>query len=97
VIHLGTEAAMLTIHFCLGDKSPVLRYWPSVPRIGDTVALAELGGNLDPLRVYDVIWECAEETTVSVYLHHTKSENPVDHDTSPHYGLQHFLRQNVPR
>jgi hypothetical protein len=66
---------MLTIYFCLNDRAPVLRYWCSAPRIGDTIALPELGGNLDPLRVYDVIWEGFEEPSVSVYVHHVKVEH----------------------
>ena len=67
---------MLTIYFCLTDREPVLRYWCTAPRIGDTIALPELGGNLDPLRVYDVIWEGFEEPSVSVYVHHVKVEHP---------------------
>ena len=60
---------MLTLHFCLDGSPSTVRYWNSVPRIGDTVSLPELGGNLNLLRVYDVIWEGAMEPTVCVYVH----------------------------
>jgi hypothetical protein len=88
---------MLTIYFCLGDKSPVLRYWCSVPRIGDTVALPELGGNLDPVRVYDVIWEGFEDQSVSVYVHHTKVDHAVCHNSTSRPGLDFYLREHLPR
>jgi hypothetical protein len=68
---------MVTIYFCLDGAQAVQRYWDSVPRIGETIALPELGGNLNPLRVYDVIWEGIIEPTVSVYVHHTKVEHPI--------------------
>jgi len=78
---------MLTLYFCLKDAAPVLRYWSSVPRIGDMIALPELGGNLDPLRVYDVIWEGFEEPSVSVYVHHAKVDHPLCSEANRH--LQH--------
>ena len=37
--------------FLSGSVSVCLRYWTSVPRIGDTIALPELGGNLNPLHI----------------------------------------------
>ena len=66
---------MHTIYFCLDDNAPAIRLWPSPPRIGETVSLPEFGGNLSPLKVYDVVWEGFDEPSVSVYLHHAK----VDH------------------
>ncbi len=72
---------MLTLYFCLQGSSSVVRYWQSVPRIGDTIALPELGGNLNPLRVYDVIWEGTMEPTVSVYVHHVKVEHALCNET----------------
>jgi hypothetical protein len=39
-----------------------------------------LGGNLNPLRVYDVIWEGTTDPTVTVYVHRTKVEHNVRHD-----------------
>jgi hypothetical protein len=71
---------MVTLYFCLDGAKPVLRNWPSVPRIGETIALPELGGNLNPLRVFDVIWEGIIEPTVSVYVHHAKVEHPICND-----------------
>ena len=70
---------MLVLYFCLNDRPPVIRYWSSAPRIGDTIALPELGGNLDPLRVYDVIWEGTDEATVSIYVHHAKVDHAMCH------------------
>jgi len=74
---------MHTLYFCLDGAPPVVRHWPSVPRIGETVALSELGGNLNPLRVFDVIWEGTIEPAVSVYVHHAK--------------VQHAICKDVPR
>jgi hypothetical protein len=68
---------MLTLYFCLDGAPSVVRYWPAVPRIGETIALPELGGNLNPLRVFDVIWEGTMEPTVSVYVHHAKVEHAL--------------------
>jgi hypothetical protein len=59
---------MLSIYFCLDDNAPVLRCWPSAPRIGETVLLPELGGNLSPLQVFDVVWEGFDEPSVRVHV-----------------------------
>jgi hypothetical protein len=78
---------MQTLYFCLDGAAAVTRNWESVPRIGETIALPELGGNLNPLRVYDVIWEGTLEPVVSVYVHHAR----VDHiicDDVPHESWQ---------
>ena len=79
---------MLTLLFCLDGAKPVLRNWGAVPRIGDTIALPELGGNLNPLRVFDVIWEGTIDPKVSVYVHHTKVEHAVCND------IPHNLERN---
>ena len=71
---------MLTLYFCLEGELPVLRTWSSVPRIGDTIALPELGGNVKPLMVYDVVWEGSEVPSVSVFVHHAKTEHPLRTD-----------------
>jgi hypothetical protein len=76
---------MVTIYFCLDGAQAVQRYWDSVPRIGDTIALPELGGNLNPLRVFDVIWEGTIEPTVSVYVHHVKVEHAMCNHVSNGY------------
>jgi hypothetical protein len=65
---------MLVIYFCLDDHAPVMRYWPATPRVGDTIALPELGGSLDPLKVYSVVWEGYDEPSVTVFLHRTRAE-----------------------
>jgi hypothetical protein len=72
---------MLTLHFCLDGSPSTVRYWDSVPRIGDTISLPELGGNLNLLRVYDVIWEGAMEPTVSVYVHRCKVDHALCNET----------------
>jgi hypothetical protein len=61
---------MLTLHFCLDGSPSTVRYWASVPRIGDTI-----------LRVYDVIWEGAMEPTVCVYVHHCKVDHSLCNET----------------
>lgn len=86
---------MLTIYFCLKDAAPAMRYWPSAPRIGETVALPELGGNLDPLRVFDVIWEGFEEPTVSVYVHHEKVDHVMCGEANRHLEHPGSLRQRT--
>jgi hypothetical protein len=45
-----------------------MRYWGVPPRVGDTMALPEFGGNLNPLKVYDVVWEGSDDPSISVYL-----------------------------
>ena len=87
---------MLVLYFCLSDAPPVIRYWSSAPRIGDTVALPELGGNLDPLRVYDVIWEGIDEPTVSIYVHHAKVDHPVCADHPKRRSLDNYLMNRLP-
>jgi hypothetical protein len=86
---------MLTIYFCLDGQAPVVRCWSSAPRIGDTIALPELGGNLDPLKVYDVIWEGFDQPSVSVYVHHAKIEHQVMQTRVPRPSrLDRYLSDN---
>ena len=68
---------MTTLYFCLDGSKPVLRNWAVVPRIGETVALPELGGNLNPLRVYDVVWDGTVDPIVTVYVSQTKAEHAI--------------------
>ncbi|MEX2306137.1 MAG: hypothetical protein WD738_00995 [Pirellulales bacterium] len=64
---------MLTMYFCYDDHDPVIRCWPAVPRIGDTVALAEFEDDEDgSLKVTDVVWEGDQEPTLSIYLKRSK-------------------------
>ena len=82
---------MLTLHFCLDGSPAIARHWTSVPRIGDTISLPELGGNLNLLRVYDVIWEGAMEPTVSVYVHHAKVDHALCNETPSHSRENGYL------
>lgn len=65
---------MVTLYFCLDDNAPVMRCWSFVPRVGDVIALPELGGNLKRLKVFEVVCEGYEEPSVSVYLHHARTD-----------------------
>lgn len=56
---------MLTLYFCLEDAAPVVRFWPSAPRIGDEIALDEFGV---PLQVYEVVWEGHDDAVVRLYV-----------------------------
>ena len=60
---------MQSLVFYLKDEAPVLRYSLSTPRIGDTITLPELGGNLASLKVFDVIWEFGDNPHVNVLVH----------------------------
>jgi hypothetical protein len=59
---------MLTMYFCCDGHEPVIRCWPEIPRIGDTVALPELDGQGDSFKVVDVMWEGDDEPTLSIHL-----------------------------
>jgi hypothetical protein len=67
---------MVSLYFCLDDCAPVMRCWPFVPRVGDVIVLPELGGNLNRLKVFEVVCEGDDEPSISVYLHHA----PTDYD-----------------
>jgi hypothetical protein len=71
---------MLTLYFCLDENAPVLRYWPAIPRIGDTISLPELGGSLNPLKVYDIVWEGFDDPSVSVWVHQAKVDHGISGD-----------------
>ena len=60
---------MRSLHFYLAHEAPVLRYSSSIPRIGDTVSLPELGGDLATLKVFDVVWEFGDDLHVNVLVH----------------------------
>jgi hypothetical protein len=59
---------MLTMYFCCDGHDPVIRCWPEIPRIGDTVALSELEAEGDSFKVVDVMWEGDDEPTLSIHL-----------------------------
>jgi hypothetical protein len=73
---------MITLSFCLGDNARVIRCWLRVPRIGDTIALPELGGNLKHLKVFDVIWEGSDALSISVYVYKTVLKRRSETDQS---------------
>ena len=60
---------MQSLFFYLAHEAPVLRYSSSIPRIGDTVSLPELGGNPATLKVFDVVWEFGDDPHVNVLVH----------------------------
>jgi hypothetical protein len=60
---------MQSLFFYLKNEAPVPRYSSSIPRIGDTVLLPELGGNLTTLKVFDVVWEFGDDPHVNVLVH----------------------------
>ena len=59
---------MVTLYFYLDDYAPVMRLWPSVPRIGQTLALKEFGGNAHPLKVSDVVSVGDDDPSINIYL-----------------------------
>ena len=88
---------MMTLYFCLDGAKSVARDWQSVPRIGETIALPELGGNLNLLRVYDVIWEGTIEPIVSIYLRHAKVDHALCHDWPHGMRRQQALNELLPQ
>jgi hypothetical protein len=73
---------VVTLYFCLDGNAPVLRYWPFVPRIGEAIVLPELGNNLSPLRVVDVVCEGYDEPSISVYLHDSRQANRTEQSSA---------------
>ena len=71
---------MPTIYFCLRGAETVIRHWSAIPRIGNTVALPELGGNLNPLRVLDVVWDGTIEPVITVYVSQITAEHAIYYD-----------------
>ena len=59
---------MRSLHFYLAHEAPVLRYSSSIPRIGDTISLPELGGDLATLKVFDVVWQFGDDPHVNVLV-----------------------------
>jgi hypothetical protein len=64
---------MITIYFCYDGQEPIIRCWPEIPRIGDTVALPELDDEGESYKVVDVLWEGEDhEPTISIHLKRTE-------------------------
>jgi hypothetical protein len=59
---------MFSLCFCWDDHPPVMRTWPAAPRVGDTVILPEFG-DLNVLKVRDVVWEGYDDPSMSVHLY----------------------------
>jgi hypothetical protein len=66
--------SMQSLYFYLAHEAPVLRYSSSIPRIGDTILLPELGGDLASLKVFDVVWEFGDKPHVNVLVHHSSAQ-----------------------
>ena len=82
---------MRSLYFYLAHEAPVLRYSSSIPRIGDTVSLPELGGNLATLKVFDVVWEFGDDPHVNVLVH----QSPVQKKTTT-YAMARTYRNDLP-
>ena len=59
---------MVNLYFCYDDKVGLMRLWTVVPRVGDSIALAELCGTLGPLVVSDVVWEGDGQLVATVFV-----------------------------
>jgi len=59
---------MYTIYFCVDGHDPVIRCWSTIPRIGETVALAELQNVAESFKVNDVVWEGDGDPELSIHL-----------------------------
>jgi hypothetical protein len=62
------RSAMVNVYFCYDDKVGILRSWPVVPRVGDTIAIAELSAKVGPLVVSDVVWEGDGQPVATVFV-----------------------------
>jgi hypothetical protein len=57
------------MYFCYDGRDPIIRCWPAIPRVGDTISLPELEEEGDSFRVTDVLWEGEDhEPTLSIHL-----------------------------
>ena len=59
---------MQTMYFCVEGRDPVIRCWSQIPRIGDTIVLAELEDAGESFKVIDVVWEGDGDPTVSIHI-----------------------------
>ena len=60
--------AMVNVYFSFDDTIGVMRSWTVVPRVGDSIAIAELSAKLGPLVVTDVIWEGNGQPVATVFV-----------------------------
>ena len=59
---------MVNVYFSFDDKVGVMRSWSVVPRVGDSIAIAELSAKLGPLVVTDVVWEGDGQPVATVFV-----------------------------
>jgi hypothetical protein len=59
---------MVNVYFCYDDNVGLMRSWSVVPRIGDTIAIAELSAKVGPLVVSDVVWEGDGQPVATVFV-----------------------------
>ena len=59
---------MVNVYFCFDDQVGVMRSWTVVPRVGDSIAIAELSAKLGPLVVTDVVWEGDGQPVATVFV-----------------------------
>ena len=59
---------MVKVFFSFNDKIGIMRSWTVVPRVGDSIAIAELSGKLGPLVVTDVVWEGDGDPVATVFV-----------------------------
>ena len=62
------RSEMVNLYFCYDDKVGVMRSWTVIPRVGDSIAVAELCGKLGPLVVSDVVWEGNGQPVATVFV-----------------------------
>ena len=59
---------MVNLYFCFDDQVGIMRSWTVVPRVGDSIAIAELSAKLGPLVVTDVVWEGDGQPVATVFV-----------------------------
>ena len=67
---------MVHIYFSFDDMTGVMRSWTAVPRVGDSVAVAELSAKHGPLVVTDVVWEGDGQPVATVFVSKRTSTTP---------------------
>ena len=59
---------MVNVYFSFDDSIGVMRSWTVVPRVGDSIAIADLSAKLGPLVVTDVVWEGDGQPVATVFV-----------------------------
>ena len=71
------RSAMVNVYFCYDDKVGIMRSWSVVPRVGDTIAIAELTAKAGPLVVSEVVWEGDGQPVATVFVSKRSGNNQV--------------------